>query len=129
MPFLSPYCASKFALEGFGICLNQEMKILNKLSNTNIKVCLIEPGAYATGFNKENNEKKYAWMHTNSFFANYTNFIRIYETKIWNFLEQKPFNSIIKKYVHAVEDKNPKFRYFAPWWQVFFIQLGRIFGM
>lgn len=57
MPFLSPYCASKFALEGFGICLNQEMKILNKLSDTNIKVSLIEPGAYATGFNKENNEK------------------------------------------------------------------------
>ena len=62
MPFLSPYCSTKFALEGFGTCLNQEMKLLNKLSGTNIKISLIEPGAYATGFNKENNEKKYEWM-------------------------------------------------------------------
>lgn len=31
MPFLSPYCASKFALDCFGICLRQEMKLLNKL--------------------------------------------------------------------------------------------------
>ncbi len=128
MPFLSPYCASKFALEGFGICLNQEMKILNKLSNTNIKVCLIEPGAYATGFNKENNEKKYKWMYENSYFSKYAGYIRKYEIKIWNFLEQKNFNSIVKKYIKTVEDKKLKFRYTAPWWQSFFVQLGRIIG-
>lgn len=129
MPFLSPYCSTKFALEGFGICLNQEMKLLNKLSGSNIKISLIEPGAYATGFNKENNEKKYEWMYTNSYFSEYTDYIRKYETKIWNFLEQKPYNSIIKKYIRAVEDTNPKFRYHAPWWQTFFVQLGRILGM
>lgn len=127
--FLSPYCASKFALEGFGICLNQEMKILNKLSKTKIKVCLIEPGAYATGFNKENNEKKYKWMCNNSYFSKYIDIIKKYEFKIWNFLEQKPFNSIIKKYIKSVEDSNPKLRYSAPLWQTFFVQLGRIFGM
>lgn len=128
IPFLSPYCASKFALEGFGICLNQEMKILNKLSGTNIKISLIEPGAYATGFNKENNNKKYKWMYVDSYFSKYANTIRKYEIKIWNFLEQKPYTSIIKKYIHAVEDFNPKFRYTAPWWQSFFIQLIRIIG-
>ncbi|MCI9177378.1 MAG: hypothetical protein HFJ28_02110 [Clostridia bacterium] len=48
MPFLSPYCASKFALDCFGTCLRQELKLLNKLNGTDIKVCLIEPGAYAT---------------------------------------------------------------------------------
>lgn len=79
LPFLSPYCASKSALESFGICLNQELKILNKLSNTNITVSLVEPGAYATGFNKE--------------------------------------------------DSNPHFRYYAPWWQAFLVQIGRIIGM
>jgi len=129
MPFLSPYCASKFALEGFSTCLRQEMKILNKLSGTNIKVCLIEPGAYATGFNKENNNKKYEWIYYNSYFSEYAKFIRKYEIKIWNFLEQKPYNSIIKKYVKAVESNNPKFRYTAPWWQSTFVQLGRIFGI
>ena len=79
LPFLSPYCASKSALESFGICLNQELKIINKLSNTNITVSLVEPGAYATGFNKE--------------------------------------------------DSNPHFRYYAPWWQAFLVQIGRIIGM
>lgn len=96
MPFLSPYCASKFALECFGICLRQEMKILKRLSNCNIQVTLIEPGAYATGFNKENNNKKYKWMYTDSYFSNYCSFIRKFEIKIWNFLEQKPYKSITK---------------------------------
>lgn len=129
MPFLSPYCASKFALEGFGICLYQEMKLFKKLSGKNIEIALIEPGAYATGFNKENNEKKYEWMHTKSYFSEYENWIRNNEKKIWNFLEQKPFDSIVRKYVKAVESKHLKFRYTAPWWQSMFVQIGRIFGM
>lgn len=129
MPFLSPYCSSKFALEGFATCLRQEMKILNMLSGCNIKVVLIEPGAYATGFNKENNDKKYEWMYDNSYFSEYTDIIRQKEIKIWNFLEQKPYDTIIRKYIKAVESNNPKFRYSAPWWQTFFIQLCRIFGM
>ncbi|MBP3707836.1 MAG: SDR family NAD(P)-dependent oxidoreductase [Clostridia bacterium] len=129
MPFLSPYCASKFSLECFATCLKYELKILNKLSGTNIKVALIEPGAYATGFNKENNSKKYEWMYTNSYFSKYADLIRKYEIKIWNFLEQKPYTSIIKKYVKCVEDKHLKFRYTSPWWQSSFIQLLRIFGL
>lgn len=44
------------------------MKLLNKLEGTDIQVCLIEPGAYATGLNAENNAKKYEWMYTNSYF-------------------------------------------------------------
>ena len=129
MPFLSPYCSSKFALEGFGICLQQEMKLLNKLSGSHIKVSLIEPGAYATGFNKENNGKKYEWMYLNSYFSPYVNWIRPKEIKLWNFLEQKPYYSIIKKYIHAVEDKKPKFRYTAPFLQSLFVQFGRILGL
>ena len=41
------------------MALRAEMK---KLDGTKIQVCMIEPGAYATGFNKENNEKKFKWM-------------------------------------------------------------------
>lgn len=125
MPFLSPYCASKFALEAFATCLRQEMKML---TNVNIEICLIEPGAYATGFNKENNEKKYQWMDHHSYFKENINKIQKIEKTVWNFLEQKPYDSIIKKYVKAVEAKKPKFRYTAPWWQAMGIQLGRIIG-
>ncbi len=38
--FLSPYCASKFAIEGFATCLRKEMK---KLKGANIQVGMIEP--------------------------------------------------------------------------------------
>ena len=118
--FLSPYCASKFALEAFATCLRKEMK---KLKIAKIEVTMIEPGAYATGFNKENNEKKYTWMYENSYFSNQANEIRNNEKKLWNFLEVKPFNSIIRQYVKAVEDTRLKHRYYAPWWQVFGVQL------
>lgn len=124
MKFLSPYCASKAAIEVFTSCLRQEVKLI---PNCSIEVCCIEPGAYATGFNKENNEKKYSWMENNSYFSSVVELIRQKELKVWNFLEQKPFDSIIKKYVHAVEDTHLKHRYCAPWWQALFVQISLFF--
>lgn len=129
LPFLSPYCASKSALESFGTCLKNEIKILNKLNNSKIYVSLIEPGAYATGFNKENCEKKYTWMKTNSYFSPYVNLIHKYDSKFWHLIEKRSFSSIIKKYVSAVEDKRPHFRYYAPLGQAILVQLGRIIGL
>lgn len=125
-PFLSPYCASKSALESFATCLRQEMKLLK---NSNIEVGVIEPGAYATGFNKENNEKKYTWMEKNSYFFPLLEKLHYWEEKIWNFIEIKPFTSILKQYCKMVETKHLRHRYTAPWYQAIFIQLGRILGM
>lgn len=125
-PFLSPYCASKFALEAFATCLSQEMKLLPQ---SNIEVCVIEPGAYATGFNKENNEKKYTWMDENSYFYSILGKLKKTEKKLWNFIEIKPYTSIIKQYCKVVETTHLRHRYTAPWYQAIFIQLGRIFGM
>lgn len=125
-PFLSPYCASKFALEAFTTCLRQEMRLLK---DSHIEVCAIEPGAYATGFNKENNEKKYPWMEEKSYFHDILHLLRYYEEKIWNFIEIKPFDSIIRLYVKTVEAKHVRHRYTAPWYQSLLIQLGRILGM
>lgn len=122
--FLSPYCASKSAIETFATCLRKEMK---SLKTAKIEVALIEPGAYATGFNKENNEKKYNWMYQNSYFSNQAYKIKNNEKKLWNFLEVKNFNSIIKQYIKAVEDTRLKNRYYAPWWQVFGVQLRKNF--
>lgn len=125
IPFLSPYCSSKFAIEGFAMALRAEMK---KLDGTKIQVCVIEPGAYATGFNKENNEKKFKWMQYHSYFKYKWQKIKNDEEKYWNFIEKKPFDSIIKKYIKAVESNNVKKRYTAPKIQAFIIQLQRIFG-
>lgn len=124
-PFLAPYCASKFAIEGFVTCLRWEMK---KLNDTHIEVGLIEPGAYATGFNKENNEKKYTWMQEKSYFQYQLDQIKKKEEKLWNFMESKNFSSILRQYIKAVEDKKLKHRYTAPKLQAVVVQIGRIFG-
>lgn len=125
-PFLSPYCASKFAIESFASSLRQEMKTLD---GTNIQVGIIEPGAYATGFNQKNIEKKYEWMKNNSYFKYKWKDIKLKEEKVFEFLEKKSFNTIVKQYIRAIEDKKLKHRYTAPKFQALFIQLGRIFGM
>ena len=125
LPFLGPYCSSKFAIEGFASSLRKEMK---KLDGTNIQIGIIEPGAYATGFNKENNDKKYEWMYNNSYFKYKWKDIKEKETRYWNFIEKMNFNSIINQYIKAVEDIKVKFRYTAPKSQSFFIQLQRILG-
>ena len=126
IPFLGPYCSAKFAIEGFASSLRKEMK---QLDDVNIQIGIIEPGAYATGFNKENNEKKYEWMYKDSYFKYKWKDIKSRETKYWNFIESKNFNSIIKQYIKAVENKHVKFRYTAPKIQSFIIQLQRIFGL
>ena len=126
MPFLSPYCASKAAIEVFATCLRNELKLLKDI---NIEIGVIEPGAYATGFNKENNEKKYTWMKEDSYFIKIVDKIQYYEEKIWNFIEMKPYTSIIKRYIKVVETKKLKHRYSAPIIQTFFVQLGRMIGM
>jgi len=125
IPFLSPYCASKFALESFVTCLRNEM---NTMSHFNIQFSMIEPGAYATGFNEINSEKKYVWMKNKSYFKNIYDEMKKKEDKFWNFIEVKKFDSIIAKYIKAVEDKEAKMRYTAPKYQAFFTQLARIFG-
>ena len=65
MPFLSPYTATKFALEAVGMSLRDEMKTLK---DKNIEVALIEPGAYHTGFNQKNVMKQFVWMKKDSYF-------------------------------------------------------------
>lgn len=105
------------------------MKLLNRLEGTKVDVCLIEPGAYATGLNSENNAKKYEWMYTNSYFAKYAENIRTFEKKMWDFLEQKNLNSVIKLYIKAITEKKPRARYSSPWWQAMLVQIGRIFGL
>ena len=126
MPFLGPYCSSKYAIEGFASSLRKEMK---KLDGVNIGVGIIEPGAYGTGFNKENNDKKYEWMYKDSYFKYKWKDIKEKETRFWNFIEKKDFNSIIKQYIKAVEDKNVKFRYTAPIMQALTVQIIQFLGI
>lgn len=124
-PFLSPYTATKFALEGIAESFREEMKILK---GCNINIVIIEPGAYATGFNQTNIEKKYEWMRENSYFKDQFEKIKKDEEKAFKKMELISNESIIKEYIKAVEDSNPKGRYVAPKYQGVLVQGMRILG-
>lgn len=126
IPFYSPYCISKFAIESFAKSLKEEVKLL-KDKNIKIQIKIIEPGAYKTGFNEKMAKRKYEWMEKHSYFKYKLNYIKDIEEKIWNFIQLKNFNSVTKKYIQAVESTHNKFKYSAPKFQSFFIKLYKVF--
>lgn len=124
IPFLSPYCATKFALEAIVPSLNEELK---ELKNVNIPVILIEPGSYSTGFNQKIIEKQFNWMKIDSYFKPYIRHLEKKQYRYFKLTESTNINSIINEYIKAVEDKHPKKRYIAPVSQGSFIKLKNIF--
>lgn len=124
IPFLSPYCATKFALEAIGPSLNEELKELN---GVNIPVILIEPGSYATGFNQKNIAKQFNWMKIDSYFKSSIRSLGKKQYGYFKLTESTNINSIIDKYIKAVEDKYPKKRYIAPASQGTFIKIKNTF--
>lgn len=124
MPFLGPYSMTKFALSSGAEALRGEIATLTQ----NIHVSVVEPGAYATGFNQKMLEKKYRWMDEKSYFYPLISTLKRNEKKSFDFLEQKRTDTIVAKLVEAIEDEHPRFRYSAPWWQALGVQLYRIMG-
>lgn len=120
IPFLSPYCSSKFALEGIIPCLNKELAYLKDVK---IPIILIEPGAYSTGFNQKNISKQFIYMRNTSYFKNYYNQLKRKQFNYFRFIESKNFYPIINQYILAVEDQNPKKRYTAPVIQSSYIKI------
>lgn len=125
IPFLSPYTSSKFALEAIATSLKSEVK---SLSDCKIDVILIEPGAYATGFNQKNIHKQFLWMRERSYFKNNLNKIEKDQYDYFSLVESKSLSSIVNQYIKSVEDKHPKFRYSAPLLQSIFVQGQRMLG-
>ncbi len=118
LKFLGIYSSTKASLISLAISMKKELKLINK----NIKVCLIKPGAYFTGFNQIMIENKFDWMKTNSYFKNLEE-LKNKELKKFNFIEKKKLNTIIYKIEDAILSNNPKFIYSAPLFQVIFIKL------
>lgn len=124
MPFLGPYCMTKFAISSGAEALRSEIHRVHK----NIHVSLIEPGGYHTGFNQKNIAKKFTWMNEHSVFYKILDQIKTSEEKQFKLIEATSTSSIVKKIVKAAEAKNPQLRYSAPWWQAFGAQILRMFG-
>ena len=99
-----------------GKCLRKEIKAINK----NIKVCIIEPGLYKTGFNRFMIENKY---NEETIFKDFYDSIRNLENEILDFSAKRKYDSITKQIIKAVKEENPKEMYRAPMLQNLLIKL------
>lgn len=114
VPFFGIYASTKSSLSMIGKCLRKELKIIN----SNIKVSVIEPGVYKTGFNR--------MMITNGKTNKYYMFDKSIEEMneaILDFIGKDNLDSISNKIIKAVEDNNPKCIYRSPLLQNILIKL------
>ena len=108
IPYLGSYCATKAALSIFVRTLRLELKKTNK----NIKIKLIEPGAYKTGFNQymiENKEK----LDFDEFTEDKESIIEN-QKKLFSLFEKEDLSSIVNKMYKAIISDNNKLVYRSP---------------
>lgn len=122
IPFLAPYGMTKFALEVAGADLAVELKPFN------IHVSMIEPGAFATGFNEAQIATKYSWMKPDSIYRDRKAFIEKNERIVMG-LQSTKIDKVVKAMVTAAEARRPRLRYAVPWWQGLYIQVLRGLGV
>jgi len=105
-PYLGAYCMTKHALEAAAEVLHAE------LAEHNIKVSIIEPGPYSTGFNERMNQSKYEWYGDNSIFASDDKTIR--DSESWLIGDQYNPSEVVKTLVDVTEAVSPEFRICIP---------------
>jgi short-subunit dehydrogenase len=120
-PFYAPYGMTKFALESVAFSLRAELKPFG------IKVIIINPGGYNTGFNEQFMRQKYEWMNSDSLYKDHMTYVRQEEEQIIK-RELKSTAGIAKQVVKAVEAQRPKRRYVAPKWEWVALPLFRWVG-
>lgn len=125
LKFLGVYSATKASITNITTALQKEIKLIDG----NIKVVLIEPGMYHTGFNQLMLENKYDWMKKKSYFKEELELIKKQENLFFSLIEKKKFNSIVNKIIKATESNNPKKIYRAPLSQVIGAKLYHLFRM
>jgi len=116
MPFCGAYSSSKAALSQMVKAFRYECMILKK----NIKVVLIEPGLYKTGFNENGFNKKYDYF-------DYNDNVRMFDNFILKF-QKKNLSSISNKIVKAIETENSKNTYRSPFLQALFVKIYNLFS-
>jgi short-subunit dehydrogenase len=123
VPFMNPYCMTKYALGGGMAALRQEIHRLAP----DVHVAIIEPGPYATGFNQKMQAKKYEWMN-GSVFAGLVPDLKKEDERFKRF-EEKSVDSMVRQIVRAAEAKKPRVRYDAPFLLSLGVRLLRIAGV
>lgn len=67
IPFLGAYCSTKSSISMMTMCLKEELSLISD----NIKIKMIQPGFYHTGFNQVMLDNKNDYMSLDSFFQIY----------------------------------------------------------
>lgn len=124
LDFLGVYSATKASIIKLATTLKNELKLVDN----DIKIVLIEPGTYHTGFNQVMLNKKYDWMHKDSYFSQEIEEIRRRETMLFGTLEKRCLNSIVNKIEKAITSNNPRFVYRAPFSQAMLAKVYSFFA-
>ncbi|MEG2620821.1 MAG: SDR family NAD(P)-dependent oxidoreductase [Bacilli bacterium] len=120
IPFFSIYSATKASISIIVKTLQYELLLINK----NVKIILIEPGMYNTGFNEVILQSKY---DEGKYFYNVKDKIYKYENLLKRLISKKDLSSIVIQIVRAVEDKIPKKTYKAPLLQSMIAKISKVF--
>ncbi len=122
MKYRGAYNASKFALEGLVDTLRLE------LYDTNIKLCLIEPGPITSNFRKNAFAKYKANIKPENSYHKES--YKVIEERLQKEGPAMPFTlpaeSVAKKVIHALESDRPKTRYYVTFPTYLFGYLKRI---
>ena len=118
IPFLGSYCSTKSALITMGMCLDKELK----KSNSKVRLKLILPGAYKTGFNQVMVES-FAKSIDNSDYFIYSDDLVMNQKRFFNVIESLDISSIVYQMIDAIESDSDKLLYKAPFSQKIFTKL------
>ncbi|MDZ5713461.1 SDR family oxidoreductase [Jeotgalibacillus haloalkalitolerans] len=102
-PYVGPYTATKHALEGIA----QTMKA--ELEEFGVQVATINPGPFATGFNKRSAEEKWKWYNENEHFTRKEDMIEQEEG-----LKEFDPEDMIRKMIDIIPADHHKFRTVYP---------------
>lgn len=117
------YVSSKAAISMLTLCLQKELKIIS----SKVKITLIEPGAFYTGFNQVMIDNKEIYLNKDSKFYQYYNVFDKRQRKIFKLIECRNINKISNKIVKQAYKRKPKSKIRAPFLQIFLVKVYNIF--
>lgn len=109
IPFLGSYCATKASLISLTTCLKRELRLITD----DIKIKLIEPGIFNTGFNDVMIENRECSKYFNSLEPSITDF----EKRLFNLIGHDSNEIIVKKIIQAILSNSNRLVYSAPLFQ------------
>jgi len=119
IPFLGSYSATKAALSSLTTSLNRELKLITN----NIKIKLIEPGIYNTGYNDMMFDNKKDSVYFEDVESKFTEI----EKSLFRLIGHDNNNSIVSRIVNAACSNSNKLVYSGPFFQKWSARLYSFF--